>query len=258
MTPLNIVMYLLLLQNPDSLLTQIGIDQRLGAQLNPQIAFTDERGSSVKLGDFLRNKPVILTPVYYECPMLCSMLLNGLVRAMHVLPFSAGKEFEIVTFSIDPREKPELAAEKKQHYVRDYGKPEAASGWHFLTGTPESIRQLTDEIGFRYKYDEISRQWAHTSTILVLTPNGTISQYFYGIEFDPGDLRISLVQASNQKIGSIVDHVLLYCYQYDASTGKYSLAIMRVVRLSAVATMLGIVAFMVFGSRRRWVGRNPL
>lgn len=248
---LTMFLSLMLLQNPDSVLTQIGIDQKLGAKVNPELSFRDESGETVKLGSYFGSKPVILTPVYYECPMLCSMLLNGLVKALHVMPFSAGKEFEIVTFSFDPDEQPKLAAEKKQHYIRDYGKPQAAAGWHFLTGTAESIHALTDEVGFRYTYDTYTRQWAHSSGIVVLTPAGDVSQYFYGIEFDPGDLKLSLVQASNQRIGSFTDHVLLYCFQYNPTTGKYSLAIMRVLRTLAVATLLLIGGFILAESRKK-------
>src|SRR5262245_2814526 len=241
---------MLLLQNPDSVLTQIGIDQKLDAQVDPDITLVDEAGQSVRLGDYFGDKPIILTPVYYECPMLCSMLLNGLVKAMHVLPFSAGSEFDIVTFSIDPNETPDLAAQKKLHYIRDYGRPEATEGWRFLTGRREAIRKLADEIGFRYTYDAYTKQWAHTSAIVVLTPSGRVSQYFYGIEYDPSDLKRSLVEASNGKIGSLADHILLYCFQYNPTTGKYSIAIMRVVRMMGVATVLLIVAFM-FASRRK-------
>ena len=245
------LMSLLLLQTPDDVTTAIGVDQKLGARLDPNIPFRDENGETVKLGDFFRGKPIILTPVYFECPMLCSMQLNGLVRAMRVMPFTAGKEFEIVTFSIDPAEGFELASSRKQHYVRDYQRPEGAAGWHFLTGDAESIRKLTDEIGFRYKYDEPVKQWAHVSTVLVLTQDGRVSQYFYGIEQDPGDLKYSLIEASGGKIGSVIDQALLFCYQYNASTGKYSLMIMRVVRLASLAMVLGIVGFWALGSRKK-------
>jgi len=238
-------------QNSDSILTQIGIDQKLGAQIDRTIEFRDETGQTVKLGDYLGRKPIILTPVYYECPMLCSMLLNGLVKAMHVMRFTAGKDFEIVTFSIDPNEQPTLAAEKKRHYVRDYGRPSATEGWHFLTGTTDSIHQLADEIGFRYTYDNYTKQWAHTSGIVMLTPAGVVSQYFYGIEFDPTDLKLSLVQASNGKLGSLTDHVLLYCFQYDPTVGKYSIAIMRVLRVLAVATVVLIAGFILIAESRR-------
>jgi protein SCO1/2 len=254
---LMFLMSLLLLQTPqvpqtpaDSVITAIGIDQKLGVPIDGDIPFRDERGQVVHLGDFFGKKPIILTPVYYECPMLCSMQLNGLVRALRVMPFAAGKEFEIVTFSIDPGETPELAASKKQHYVRDYGKPTAEAGWHFLAGEEESIRRLTELIGFRYMYDAPIDQWAHASAIVVLTPDGRVSQYFYGIEHDPGDLKYSLIEASGGKIGSLIDHALLFCYRYNPATGKYSLAIMRIVRLAGLATALGLVAFMVFGGRR--------
>jgi protein SCO1/2 len=238
-------------QNPDSILTQIGIDQKLGAQVDPDIEFRDESGQTVRIGDYLGTKPLILTPVYYECPMLCSMLLNGLVKALHVLAFTAGKEFEIITFSIDPNESFDLAAQKKLHYVRDYGKPQAAAGWHFLTGNEESIHKLADEIGFRYTYDSYTRQWAHTSGIVLLTPAGVVSQYFYGIEYDPVDLRLSLIKASNRKLGSLADHILLYCFQYNPATGKYSIAIMRVLRTLAVSMVLAIAGFILLESRRR-------
>jgi protein SCO1/2 len=199
----------------------------------------------VKLADYFKGKPVILTPVYYRCPMLCGELLNGFVRALRVLRFTAGNEFEIVTFSIDPAEKPDLASAKKKQYIHDYGRQGAAEGWHFLTGTAESIDNLAGQIGFRYSYDRATKQWAHASTIIVLTPDGRLAQYFPGIEFDPGDLRLSLVQASNGSIGSVIDHVLLYCYRYDASTGKYSLAIMRVIQLCSIGTMLVLALFII-------------
>jgi protein SCO1/2 len=248
---LTMLMSLMLLQNPDSVLTQIGIDQKLGSRINADITLRDESGETVKLSRYLGSKPIVLTPVYYQCPMLCSMLLNGLVKAMRVMPFTAGKEFEIVTFSIDPDEQSSLAAEKKQHYVRDYGKPQASAGWHFLTGNAESIHELADEIGFRYTYDNYTKQWAHTSGIVVLTPAGVVSQYFYGIEFDPGDLKLSLVQASDFKIGSITDHVLLYCFQYNPTTGKYSLAIIRILRAAGVATVLLIGGFILIEARKK-------
>jgi protein SCO1/2 len=248
---LMLLMSLLLLQTPDAVIASIGIDQKLGAPIDPDIPFLNERGQAVRLGDFFGARPIILTPVYYECPMLCSMQLNGLVRAMRVMPFAAGKEFEIVTFSIDPGETPELASSKKQHYVRDYGKPSGENGWHFLSGDTESIRRLTDAIGFRYVYDEPIDQWAHASAIVVLTPDGRVSQYFYGIEHDPGDLKYSLIEASGGKIGSLIDHALLFCYRYNPSTGKYSLAIMRVVRLAGVATVVGLVLFMVVAGRKK-------
>jgi len=240
-----------LLQNPESVLTRIGIDQKLDTRIDASISFYDESGHAVTLRDYFGTKPIILTPIYYECPMLCSMQLNGLVKALRVMPITAGRDFEIVTFSIDPKEIPELALAKKTHYVRDYGRPEAAAGWHFLTGSADSIHRLTDEIGFRYMYDSFTGQWAHSSAIVVLTPDGRVAQYLYGIEYDPGALKFSLTRAFNGGIGSLVDHVLLYCFQYDPSTGRYSLAIMRLVRAGGIATVLVLAAFMFTASRRK-------
>jgi protein SCO1 len=257
MNPLILSMVLLLQSSPaDSVIAKIGIDQKLNAAIDRNIPFVDETGRAVLLGDYFGRKPVILTPVYYSCPMLCSELLNGFVRALRVMPFTAGNEFEIVTFSIDPAEKPELAASKKAHYLRDYDRRGAEAGWHFLTGPPESVNKLAEEIGFRYTYDNGTRQWAHASTIVVLTPDGRLSQYWNGIEFEPRDLRLSLVQASNGAIGSIVDHVLLYCYQYDATTGRYSLAVMRVVQLCSIVTLLALGAF-IWSSWRKTGGMSP-
>src|SRR5262245_31826316 len=242
---------LLMLQTADSVITQIGIDQKLGSTIPLEIPFRDETGTVVALDRFCGSTPVIMIPGYYECPMLCSMQLNGLVRAMKVLPFTAGKEFEIVTFSIDPHESPDLARAKKEHYVRDYGRRDAAEGWHFLTGDQEAIAKLTDAIGFRYTYDKATGQWAHVSALIVLTPSGHIAQYFNGIEHDPQDLKFSLIQSSGERIGSVIDRALLYCYQYDANTGKYSLTVMRVVRLAGVATVLGLLGFMAVS----WKGK---
>jgi len=252
MIPLVVTMALLLQNpNPDSVIARIGIDQKLDSPIDRDIPFRDESGRSVKIGDYFGSKPVVLTPVYYACPMLCTELLNGMVNALHVLPFTPGKEFDIVTFSIDPNEGPELASAKKNHYLRDYGRPQASSGWHFLTGSREAVERLTDQIGFRYTFDRNTNQWAHASTIMILTPDGKLSQYFNGIEFDPGDLRLSLVQASDGKIGSVIDHVLLYCYEYDPATGKYSLLIMRVVRSFGILTVLGVATFVLTASRKR-------
>jgi protein SCO1 len=244
-----LLLFLLATQQPQPLTTLIGIDQNLGVQVDPGIPFTDEHGRPVSLGSYFGARPIILMPVYYECPMLCNMQLNGLVAAMHVLPFTAGKEFEIVTFSIDPDEKPGLALAKKDHYIRDYGRPGADRGWHFLTGDSESIHKLTDAIGYRYTYDEPIDQWAHTSALAVLTPSGRVSQYFFGIEYDPAALKYSLIEASGGKVGSFIDHALLFCYQYDPATGKYSLAIMRLLQAAGLATILGLVMFVAYAKR---------
>jgi protein SCO1/2 len=167
------------------------------------------------------------------------------------LPLTAGKDFQIVTFSFDPNETPDLAFTKREQYLREYARPEAEAGWHFLTGKPESIRELTNEIGFRYTYDTYTKQWAHTSALVVLTPDGRVSQYFYGIDYDPTTLRLSLVQASGKKIGTFVDHVLLYCFHYDSTSGKYTLAILRVLRVVGLATILAIVSLILVGTRTR-------
>ena len=247
---LKILALLFLLQQPQQpLTTLIGIDQNLGVQVDPQIAFRDEYGRPVQLGSFFGSRPIILVPVYYECPMLCSMQLNGLVSAMRVLPFTAGKEFDIVTFSIDPDETPALALAKRDHYIHDYARAGADRGWHFLTGTPEAIHQLTDAVGYRYTYDEAIRQWAHASALIVLTPSGRVSQYFFGIEYDPADLKYSIIEASGGKVGSFIDHALLFCYQYNPATGRYSLAIMRILQATGLATMLALVVFMIYAKR---------
>ena len=249
---------LFLLQAPSSVIDRIGVDQRLGAGIPLEITFRDESGTPVKMADMFGRKPVLLTPVYYECPMLCSMQLNGLVRAMKVLPFDAGREFEVVTFSFDPKETPDLARAKKDRYVRDYGRAGAQAGWHFLTGDTEAIQQLTNAIGFRYEYDAATGQWAHVSTVLVLTPEGRISQYLNGIEHDPQALKYSLIEASKGRIGSVLDHIALFCYQYDASSGKYSLAIIRVVRMAALATVLSIAGFIALSSGKARGHRSRL
>jgi protein SCO1/2 len=241
----------LLAQDPPSgVLADIGVDQKLSAALPLDLVFQDESGKSVPLERFFHKKPVVLSLVYYECPMLCSMTLNGLVKSMRAIPFHIGEEFEVLTISFDPSEKPELAAAKKQVYVGDYGRPDAAAGWHFLTGSKESIERLTEAVGYRYKWDNVTKQWAHASAIMVVTPEGRLSQYLYGIEFSSRDLRLSLVQASQNKIGNLVDRILLFCYHYNPDTGKYGLVVMNTVRLASVATVLALATFIVVSRRR--------
>ena len=240
-----------MLQTPNATLSRVGIDQHLGSRVDPDIVFHDEYGQDARLGDLFHSRPVLLTPVYYECPMLCSIQLNGLGRALKVMPLTAGKDFDIITFSIDPRETPELARNKKEGYVRDYGRSSAIAGWRFLTGDAESISRLTDDIGFRYTVDPSTGQFAHASTLLVLMPDGRISQYFNGIEYDPVEVKQALRRASEGKTGSIIKEALLYCYQYDPATGRYSLAILRVVRLGGIATLLGLVILAAWASRQR-------
>jgi protein SCO1/2 len=233
-----------------STLRDVGIDQKLNEQVPLDLVFRDEAGKVVKLREYFGEKPVILSLVYYECPMLCNMILNGLYRSLRTLSFDVGREFNVVTVSFNPKETPALAAAKKDTYIKAYARPGAAQGWHFLTGAEESIRQLTQAVGFRYTYDPQTKQYAHASGIMVLTPQGKLARYFYGIEYAPKDLRLGLVEASAGKIGSPVDQVLLFCYHYDPVTGKYGVVIMRVIRLAGMATVLVLGAFMVVMFRR--------
>ena len=232
------------------ILREVGIDQKLGEQVPLDLGFRDEQGNTVKLGQYFGQKPVVLALVYYQCPMLCTQVLNGLTSALKVLKFDAGNEFEIVTVSFDARETPAMAAAKKENYLARYGRPQAAAGWHFLTGEQASIDALTKSVGFRYAWDERGNQFAHASAIMVLTPEGKLAQYYYGIEYSPKDLRLGLVEASQNKIGNFVDKVLLYCFHYDPATGKYGVMIMNVLRLSAVATVLVLGGFMFLMFRR--------
>ena len=219
-------------------LENVGIEQHLDAQVPPDLTFVDDAGRTVKLGDYFGSKPIILNLVYYNCTMLCGEALAGLTGAMKAVKFDVGKEFDVVTVSFNPRETPELAAAKKKDYVKRYGRPGAASGWHFLTGPAESINALTKAVGFQYQYDPKTNQYAHVTAILVLTPQGRISRYFYGVEFPPKDLRMGLVEASEDKIGNVVDQVLLYCYHYDPATGKYGAIISNILRLGAGVTIV--------------------
>ena len=232
------------------MLRDVGIDQKLNDQLPLQLTFRDETGRTVQLGQYFGQKPVILALVYYECPMLCTQVLNGLLTSMKGMPLNVGKQFNVVTVSFNPSEKPGLAANKKRVYVGLYGRPGATDGWHFLTGDEAPIQELTRAVGFRYAYDAASDQFAHASGIMVLTPQGKISRYFFGIDYSSRDLRLSLVEASNNRIGSPVDEVLLYCYHYDPTTGKYGLVIANVLRLAAMVTALLLGSFMFLMFRR--------
>ena len=238
------------IEHGPALLREIGIDQRLGREVPLDLAFRDATGTPVRLRNYLDEKPVVLALVYYECPGLCSLLLNGMVRSFRALPFDIGDEFLVVTVSIDPTEPPELAAAKKQAYTLRYGRTGAGAGWHFLTGEEAAIRRLTEAVGFRYAYDPDSDRYAHPAAIAVLTPGGRVARYLFGLEFPPRDLRLALVEASAGRIGSAVDQVLLYCYQYDPATGKYSLVIMNVLRLAGLATVMLLGTFIVLMCRR--------
>lgn len=237
-------------------LKDVGIQQNLNQQIPPALEFRNESGKAVHLGDYFGKKPMILNLVYYNCPMLCGEVLSGLETALKPLKFDVGKEFDILTISFDPRETPEIAAKKKVEYLKRYGRAGASDGWHFLTGPKESIDALTKAAGFQYEYDPKTGQFAHTTAIMILTPAGKISQYYYGVEFAPKDLRLGLIQASGEKIGNVVDEVLLYCYHYDPQAGKYSATIFRIMRLAAAATMLAVGTLMIV-LMRRGNGPNP-
>jgi protein SCO1/2 len=228
----------------------IGIDQRLNEQVPLELRFTDSAGRQVRLGELLRDRPAILTLVYYECPMLCTMILNGLSRSLKPVRLSVGRDYDVIVVSINPRETPELADEKKRVYVKQYGREGSAEGFHFLTGEQEQIERLARAVGFRYTYDAETGLYNHASGIMVLTPGGRLARYFYGIEYPARDIRLGLVEASEGRIGSPVDAVLLYCFHYDPTTGRYGLLIMNVLRLGGVATVLLLGAFILVSLRR--------
>jgi protein SCO1/2 len=232
-------------------LQEIGFDQKLGGEVPKGLVFRDETGKDVRLGDYFQGRPVVLSLVYYECPMLCTISLNGLAGALEVLSFVPGEEFEVVTVSFDPRETEALAAAKKEAYLTRYGREGAHEGWHFLTGPQESIDALTRAVGFRYAWDEPTRQFAHPAGILVATPEGKISHYLFGVEYSPKDLRLALVEAAGGTIGGLADQALLYCFQYDASQGRYSAAILNIVRAGGALTVLAIVGLILFLTLRR-------
>jgi protein SCO1 len=226
-------------------LKHVGIEQHLNQQIPPNLPFRDESGKPVELADYFGRKPLILNLVYYRCPMLCGEVLNGLESALRILKFDVGREFDVLTVSFDPRETPAMAADKKAELLKRYGRPGAAAGWHFLTGTQAAIDALTQSAGFEYEYDSQTQQFAHATAILVLTPQGRIAQYYYGVEFAPRDLRLGLVQASENKIGSVADQVLLYCYHYDPDQGKYGAVISRILKLAAAATIVLLGTFLI-------------
>jgi protein SCO1/2 len=236
------------------LLRDVGIDQRLNGVIPLGLSFRDENGNAVRLSEFFGQKPVVLALVYYNCPMLCTQVLNGLNRSLRDVPMDVGKEFKVVTVSIDPSETPKLASAKHDLYTGIYGRPGAAQGWHFLTGEESQIRQLANAVGFRYAYDADSKQFAHASAVMVLTSEGKISRYFYGITYPSRDIRLGLVEASEGKIGSAVDQVLLFCYHYDPVTGKYGLLISRLIKTGGLLTVLAIGILILVLSRTEHYG----
>ena len=234
---------------PSPLLQKIGINQKMGAQVPIDLPFTDEFGREVTLRRYL-EKPVILALVYYQCPSLCNEVLNAVLRSVKNLEMTAGKQYDVVAVSFDPRETSRMAAAKKQTYVNGYGRPSAEEGWHFLTGPESSSKGLAESVGFRYVYDALTNQYAHGSAIMILTPAGRVARYFYGINYPARDVRLGLVEASNERIGTATDQVLLYCFHYDPATGKYALVVMNVLRLAALVTLGSLCAFMMVMFRR--------
>jgi protein SCO1/2 len=223
---------------PPNVLRDVGIDQRLDSQLPLELAFRDENGRAVKLSDYFDSRPVVLVLAYYRCPMLCTQVLNGLVKSMREMNLELGKQYRVLTVSFDPSEGPELAARKKATYSESYARPGADDGWHFLTGGKDAIAKLTEAAGFRYLFDPTNNQYAHGSCIMIVTPKGRISHYFMGIDFPSRDVRLALVEASQGRIGNAVDRLLLLCYHFDPTTGKYSASVMTFVRIAAIAMML--------------------
>ncbi len=230
-------------------LRNVGIDQKMGVQVPLDLPFLDEEGRAATLRQYT-GRPVILALVYYQCPSLCNMILNGVVRSAKSLKMTAGNEFDVVAVSFDPHETPEMAAAKKAVYMKEYGRPGSEHGWHFLTGPEASSRSLTDAVGFHYAYDALSNQYAHASAIIILTPEGRTTQYFYGIEYPARDLRLAFVEASHNRIGSAIDQVMLYCYHWDPARGKYGMVIQNVLRIAGLLTLGSLLTFMLIMFRR--------
>ena len=231
-------------------LKNVGIEQRLDQQIPPDLVFRDETGKQVRLGDYFGKKPLILNLVYFRCPMLCSEVLSGVEGSLKALTFNVGNEFDVLTVSFDPKDTPQAATEKKADIIKRYHRSGAENGWHFLTGSGESIAALTKAVGFSYEYDAKTDQFAHSTAIMILTPEGRIAQYYYGIEFPPKDIRLGLIQASEHKIGTLADEVILYCYHYDPKAGRYSAIISRILQLAGGVTILSLGTVLLILFRR--------
>jgi protein SCO1/2 len=231
-------------------LRQIGFDQNLDQRLPLDAEFRDEAGRSVRLGDFFGSRPVVLAFVYYDCPMLCTQVLSAITSTLGVLALDAGRDFDVVFVSFDPREKPPLAAAKKAEYLERYKRPGSEGGWHFLTGDEPAIKRVTAAAGFRYVWDADTKQFAHPTGTIVVTPDGRVARYLFGIEYGPRDLRLALLEATQGKVGSVVDSLLLFCYHYDPMTGRYGFVIMRGLRIAAAATVLLLATFILVMIRR--------
>lgn len=234
-----------------SIFDQVGIEQKLNSQVPLDLTFTDETGQPVQLGKYFGSKPVILTLVYYQCPMLCSQVLNGMTGALNgITRFNIGRDFDIVTVSFDPRDKSDDALATKKRMLSRYRRPGSAEGWHFLTGKEDQIKALASRVGFRYAWDPVIQQFAHASSIMLLTPQGKVAQYYFGIEYAPRDIQLGLVEASQGKIGNVVDQFILYCYHYDPARGKYGAIVLNIMRVSALATVLVLGGFVMVMFRR--------
>ncbi len=231
-------------------LREVGYDQRIGQQVPLDLTFRDEAGRNVRLGDFFDKKPVILVLAYYHCPMLCDMVLQGVVTTLKPLTFDAGKEFDVVVASIDPDETPEMAAEQEREIVARYGRAGGTEGFHFLTGPQASIDALTSAVGFRYVYEKERDEYAHPAGLVILTPGGRVSRYLFGIDFPPRDVRLGLIESTQDKLGTAVDSLLLYCYHYNPAIGRYSTTVFNILRLAAGATLIGLVTLVVMLRRR--------
>jgi protein SCO1/2 len=231
-------------------LKDVTFKQHLNDRLPLNATFKDETGRSVALGDYFGRRPVVLAFVYYSCPMLCTQVMNGISSALKVMPFKVGQEFDVVLVSFDPRDTPAIAAEKKQAHLKYWSTESEAPSWHFLTGDEATIRRVTQTAGFSYRWDEPTKQFAHVSGVLVVTPDGRLSRYFYGVEYSPKDLRLALVESGEGRVGSAIDELLLYCYHYDPESGKYGVIVMNLIRLGGVLTMLAMGTFMVMMRRR--------
>lgn len=233
-------------------LNNVGIQQKLNEKIPSDIEFKDEKGKTVKIGDYLGKRPIILALVYYECPMLCSEVLNGLTGSIKGLNFNVGKEFDVLAISFDAREydKTDLANNKKESYIKRYAREGSENGWHFLTGTQDSIDKITQAVGFGYQWDEQTQQFAHAGAIMVITPEGKLSKYLYGIDYAPKDIKFAIMESAENRIGNPVDQMMLYCYHYNPATGKYGLQVMNVMRIGGVLTILGI-GLMLFVFWRR-------
>lgn len=229
---------------------EVTFAQRLNERLPLEATFRDEAGRTVALGDFFGERPVLLAFVYYQCPLLCSQVMNGISSALKVVPYVPGEDFEVVLISFDPRDTPEAANAKKRAHLLHWSRQDTAGGWHFLTGDEATIRQVTAAAGFNYTWDEPTKQFAHVSGVLAVTPDGRLSRYFYGVEYSPKELRMALVESGAGKVGSLVDELLLYCFQYDPESGRYGVIVMNLIRLGGILTVALMVGFVLLMRRR--------